>query len=468
MAFAELAAASNFSFLEGASHPDEMVTQAAALGLSALGVADRNTLAGVVRAHAAAKQHGVKLLVGARIAPTDGPEVVVYPQDRAAYGRLCTLLTLGKRRTGKGQCELKLADLEAHAEGLIALVAPGEAAAPDDSFEAHLRRLAASFGDRCYLLAPVRLDGADDVRLANLDALSGRIGTPLVATTEPLLHTRARKPLSDVLTCIRDGCTIDTAGRRLLANAERVLKTPEAMAQLFADYPQALQTPAEIAARVDFTLDELRYEYPEEAAGRSRPPQEELEFLTFEGAKGRYPGGLPARVRDTLRRELDLIRELDYAPYFLTVHDLVRFARSQGILCQGRGSAANSAVCYCLGITAVDPSKLDLLFERFVSAARDEPPDIDVDFEHERREEVIQYIYAKYGRDRAGPDGDRDLLPPRAAIREVGKAMGLSGDTITALAGGVWGGAHEGGEGSRVREGWARPGRPAPAGRRWR
>ena len=452
MAFAELAAATNFSFLEGASHPHEMVTQAAALGLPALGVADRNTLAGVVRAHAAAKDHGLKLLVGARIAPTDGPEVVVYPQNRAAYGRLCTLLTTGKRRTEKGRCELQLADLEAHAEGLIALVAPAEAAEPDGTFTDHLHRLAASFGDRCYLLAPVRLDGADDLRLANLAVLAGRAGTPLVATTEPLLHARSRKPLADVLACIREGCTIDTAGRRLLANAERVLKTPEAMAQLFADVPRALETPAEIAARVDFSLDELRYEYPEEAAGRSRPPQEELEFLTFEGAKGRYPGGLPARIRDTLRRELDLIRQLDYAPYFLTVHDLVRFARSRGILCQGRGSAANSAVCYCLGITAVDPSKLDLLFERFVSAARDEPPDIDVDFEHERREEVIQYIYAKYGRARAGLAATVICYRRRAAIREVGKAMGLSGDTITALSGGVWGRVGEGGEGDWVRE----------------
>ena len=451
MSYTELAVTTNFSFLRGASHPEEMVTAAAALGLSGIGVADRNSLAGVVRAHEAAKEQGLRLCVGARVVPRDGPEVIVYPRDRAAYGRLCRLLTLGKRRAGKGECQLDLADLPAFAEGQIAIVLPPEAVPLPERFARDLATLAETFAGACYLGVSARFDGEDSRRFAALKVLSEQNGIKRVALGDVQMHHAGRKPLSDVLTCIRHGCTIDEAGFRLERNAERRLKGPEAMAKLFADDPEALAATEDIAAACTFSLDELRYEYPEECQGRSRSPQEELEFLTWEGVKERYPGGLPHKVRATLERELALIRQLDYAPYFLTVFDIVRFARSRGILCQGRGSAANSAVCYCLGITAVDPARLDLLFERFISAARDEPPDIDVDFEHERREEVIQYIYAKYGRERAGLAATVICYRRRGAIRDVGKAMGLSADTLTALSSGVWGQRGEGGDAETLR-----------------
>jgi len=448
---ADLAVTTNFSFLRGASHPDELVVAARALGLSAIGVADRNTVAGVVRAHTAAREHDLPLLVGARLVLRDGPAVICYPTDRAAWGRLCRLLTLGKRRAPKGDCWLDLADLPAHAEGQLAIVVPPDGPEPDQTFADALTFLGATFPGACHLGARVALDGWDARRLAALDELENKTGIPLVALGGAAMHTPARKPLMDVLTCIREGCTIDEAGRRLAKNAEAHLKSPERLAELFRDRPDALARTEEIAARVHFSLDELSYEYPEESAGRSRPPQAELEHLTWQGARWRYPEGVPERVQNTLRRELALIGQLGYAPYFLTVFDLVRFARSRGILCQGRGSAANSAVCYCLGITAVDPATMDLLFERFVSAERGEPPDIDVDFEHERREEVIQYIYAKYGRERAGIAATVICYRRRGAIREVGKAMGLSADTIAALAGGVWGRDGEGGDAEGLR-----------------
>jgi len=444
-AFTDLAVTTNFSFLRAASYPEELVTAAAALGLSGLGVADRNSLAGVVRAHLTAKDLGVPLCVGARIVPRDGPEVVVHPKDRAAYGRLCRLLTLGRRRAEKGDCALYVSDLPAHADGQIAIVMPPDDVPPADGFTTQLADYRAIFGEACYLGAAPRLDGADARRLAALADLADRCETPMVAVSDALMHTAERKPLLDVLTCIRTGRTIDDAGRALHPNAERRLRAPEDMARLFAGYPEAVARAERIRAAITFSLDELHYEYPEESTGRSRPPQAELEHLTWQGARARYPGGVPEAVADTVARELALIRELGYAPYFLTVNDLVRFARARGILCQGRGSAANSAVCYCLGITAVDPAKLDLLFERFVSAERGEPPDIDVDFEHERREEVIQYVYAKYGRDRAGLAATVIRYRRRGAIRDVGKAMGLSQDTIAALAGGVWGRDQQGG-----------------------
>ena len=441
-AYAELQVTSNYSFLRGGSHPDELVLAAKALSLAALGLADRNTLAGVVRAHTAAKQAGLKLLVGARLIPEDGPEVLCYPTDRAAYGRLCRLLTLGKRRAEKGDCRFTLAELEDHGQGQVLIVLPPES--PDPAFGEILARLGRRFAGACYLAGQVLYRGDDARALERLSELAAACATPLVATNDVRLHAPARKALLDALTCVREHCTIDTAGFRLEANAERHLKAPAEMARLFREYPEAIERTIEIAGRCRFSLDELRYEYPEELTAPGRTPQEELAELTRIGAAARYPGGVPGQVQATLDHELALIGQLGYAPYFLTVHDLVRFARGRGILCQGRGSAANSAVCYCLGITAVDPARVDLLFERFVSAERDEPPDIDVDFEHERREEVIQYIYAKYGRERAGLTATVICYRSRGALRDIGKAMGLTGDTLSALSGQVRGWSRDG------------------------
>ena len=401
--YAELQVTTNFSFLRGASHAHELAARAAALGHKAIAVADRNTLAGVVRTHIAAKEAGIPLVVGARLDLTDGASLLAFPEDRAAYGRLSRLITLGRRRAPKGDCDLARADVFQHGEGMLFVLLPPDAPAlPDDRFADELRALAAAFPGRSYLAAQNLLQGDDDRRLARLAALAEDAGVPLVAANDVHMHEPARRPLADVLACIREHCTIDEAGFRLAANAERHLKSPDAMARLFRGYPEALARTVEIAERCRFSLDELRYEYPDEVVEAGATPQETLARLTWEGAKTRYPGGVPKPVKVLIEHELALIDQLGYAPYFLTVHDIVRFARERGILCQGRGSAANSAVCFCLGITAVDPSHLDLLFERFVSAERKEPPDIDVDFEHERREEVIQYIYEKYGRERAG------------------------------------------------------------------
>jgi len=452
-AYAELQVTTNFSFLRGASHPEELVATAAALGLEALAVTDRNALAGAVRAHIAAKEHGLRLVVGARIDLRDGPSLLAFPTSRAAYGALARLLTLGRRRAPKGECHLDLADVLALEPGQIFVaVPPDNAAEPGAAFAEHLSTLAARFPGDAFLAGHWLYRGDDDRRLAALAALAERCGTPLVAANDVRAHVPARKPLLDVLTCIRERCTIAEAGRRLDANIERHLKAPAEMARLFAHHPEAVARTAEIARRCRFSLDELRYEYPIEDGTDGRTPQEELEHLTWKGARARFPGGVPAETRATITHELKLIGGLDYAPYFLTVHDIVRFARSRGILCQGRGSAANSAVCYCLGITAVDPGRVDLLFERFVSAERGEPPDIDVDFEHERREEVIQYIYAKYGRDRAGLAATVISYRARSAIREVGKAMGLSADAVSALAGSVWGWSNEAIRDDYVRE----------------
>ena len=459
--YAELQVATNFSFLRGASHAEELVITAKALGLSAIGVADRNSLAGVVRAHTAARQHGLRLLVGARLVPEEGPEILCYPCDRAAYGRLCRLLTIGKRRAEKGDCRFTLADLhgvlgDPAPEGQVFILLP-----PEDPAQPAFRATLADFGRRYpgagYLAGQVLYRGDDARRLVRLDALARACGTPLLATNDVRMHGAARKPLLDLVTCIREHCTIDEAGFRLAANAERHLKSPEEMTHLFRHHPEALARTQEIVARCTFGLDELKYEYPDEPTGGGRTAQEELERLAWIGAAERYPRsrhpqGLPRKVRDALDYELRLIAELDFARYFLTVCDIVRFARSKDILCQGRGSAANSVVCYCLGITAVDPTRVDLLFERFVSAERNEPPDIDVDFEHERREEVIQYIYDKYGRDRAGLAATVIRYRARSAIREAGKAMGLSADTVAALAGMVWGWSTEGVPERQVRE----------------
>ena len=453
--YVPLKVTSNYSFLRSGSHPEELVMGAAALGLPAVAIADRNSLAGVVRAHVAvkelaAKQTGIQLLVGARLIPTEGPAVLCFPADRAAYGWLCRLLTLGKRRAEKGNCIFSFEEIIDHGEGQTFVVLPDEER-PDKDIESHLRRLAEACPGAVFLGARALYRGSDARDLKALAALAARTAVPLVACNDVCLHTPQRKPLLDVVTCIREHCTIDTAGYRLQANAERILKTPGDMAHLFRHYPEALANTLEVAKRCRFSLDELRHDYPEELTQEGRSPQEELEHLTWRGAAERYPEGIPEKVRKAVARELALIAQLDYAPYFLTVEDVVRFARSEDILCQGRGSAANSAVCYCLGITSVDPTLIDLLFERFVSAERREPPDIDVDFEHERREEVMQYIYNKYGRERTALTATVICYRSRGAMREVGKVMGLSADTIAALSGAIWGWSQEGVEEKEVR-----------------
>ena len=460
MTYAELQVTSNYGFLRGASHPEELAETAAALGHTAIAITDSNTLAGVVRGHTAAKKAGIRAIIGCRLDLDDGLSVLVYPTSRAAYGRLARLLTLGKRRAPKGECELTRADLFLHGDGQIVIALPPAgvdtplaALNADAPFARDLAALAERFGPACYLAGQVLYRGGDAARLARLAALARTHRTPMVATNDVHYHVPSRRPLQDVLSCIREHCTIEEAGYRLDINAERHLKSPNEMARLFGDYPDAIARTVEIAAACAFSLDELRYEYPAEVnPGGGVTAQEELARLTWRGARERYPNGTPEKVEAALKHELGLIAGLGYAPYFLTVFDVVQFARSRGILCQGRGSAANSAVCYCLGITAVDPGRVDLLFERFVSAERNEPPDIDVDFEHERREEVIQYIYEKYGRHRAGMTATVISYRWRSAIREVVKALGLSEDVGGALAGYVWGSPNSGIDDGKVRE----------------
>ena len=431
--YAELQVTSNFSFLRGASHPEEMVERAAELGYRALALTDRNTLAGVVRAHQAARRTGLHFIPGTRLDLVDGPSLLCLPTTRHGYGALSRLITTGRRRAPKGECMLTRDDLAAattpHGHVLIA-VPP---ISPDNDFADHLAWY------RDHLAAPLHLAathyhrGDDDRRLAHLAHLAASHGVPLVATGDIHQHDPARRRLLDTLTCVREHCTIDNAGWRLEANAERHLKPPTELAHLFRGHPEALANTVRIAQRCRFSLSELRYEYPDEVSGDGRTPRETLAALTWAGAAERYPDGIPPKVRAIIEHELALIAQLDYEAYFLTVEDIVRKARELGILCQGRGSAANSAVCYCLGVTSVDPAQIDLLFERFISAERDEVPDIDVDFEHERREEVIQYIYGKYGRDRAGLTATVITYRVKSALRDVGKAMGLSEDVIGRL-----------------------------------
>ncbi|HEY6669951.1 MAG TPA: PHP domain-containing protein, partial [Methyloceanibacter sp.] len=428
--YAELDVTTNFSFLRGGSHPEELVATAKALGLDTIAITDANTLAGVVRAHLAAKEvGGIKFIVGVRLDLKDAPSLLAYPRDRAAYGRLCRLLTLGQRRAEKGECTLFLADVAAHAEGLIFIAFPSDEGTTT-RFESQLQHIKTAIGARLYLAARHAYRGDDRARIAALAALGQRTGVPIVATNGVLYHAPHRRSLQDVLTAIREKCTVAEAGLRLEANAERHLKSAQDMARLFAGHEDALARTIEITQACTFSLEELKYEYPDEPVPEGKTPQSHLEDLTWAGAAWRFPDGIPEKVRDTLQKELVLIAELNYAHYFLTVHDIVHYARGLGILCQGRGSAANSAVCYCLAITNVDPTEIDLLFERFVSPERKEPPDIDVDFEHERREEVIQYIYARYGRDRAGLAATVICYRGRLAVREVGKALGLSEDTV--------------------------------------
>ncbi|GGZ07234.1 error-prone DNA polymerase [Novosphingobium colocasiae] len=437
--FAELIAATNYSFLRGASHPAQMVVQAHHLGMAGLGIADRNTVAGVVRAHMAWRDiggpgGGFRLAVGARLVFADGtPDVIAYPATRHGWGRLTRLLTLGNLRASKGDCTLHLADLLDHADDLL-LIVTGRERAP-------LERLAQARPGAVWLAVTMPRAGADARRLAEAQALGAACGVPLLATCDALYDHPDARPLHDVQTCIREGTTIAAAGRRLLANAERHLKSPAEMARLFRAYPEALTAGTDLLARIAFTLDDLRYEYPHEPVPEGWQPQDWLEHLVHEGGRAWFPEGLPPAYRAVLDEEFRLIRSKNYACYFLTVHDIVRHARTLDppILCQGRGSAANSLVCYFLGITPIDPVREKLLFTRFLSEQRNEPPDIDVDFEHERREEIMQYIYARYGRERAGIAATVIHYRPRSAIREVGKALGLTDDVTARLASTIWG-----------------------------
>jgi error-prone DNA polymerase len=442
MEYTELQVTTNFSFLRGASHPHEVVEQAAALGYEEIAITDRNTLAGIVRAHAAARKCGVRVLPACRLDLLDGPSLLAYPTNLQAYAQLSNLLTLGNSRAEKGECFLYKADVYALGKGIQFIALPPDTLNKefdfDASFAATLQEYREAFGDHLSVAACRRYQGDDQKQLFRLSQLGRELRLPLVATNDVHYHTPLRRQLQDIVTCIREKCTIDTAGFRLHPNAERYLKAPDEMQRLFRHYPDALSRTQEISRACQFCLDELQYEYPEELTSEGRTPQQELTYRAWDGAKQMFGAPLPPKIITAIEHELHFIDQMNYASYFLTVYDIVRFARSRQILCQGRGSAANSTVCFCLGITSVNPEKFDLLFERFISAARNEPPDIDVDFEHERREEVIQYIYQKYGRDRAAIVATVTQQHQKGAIRDVGKAMGLSVDTINRLSGSLW------------------------------
>ena len=454
MNYSELQVTSNFSFLRGASHPEEMVEQAAALGYTAIAITDRNTLAGIVRAHVAAKKLKIKFIPACRVDLIDGPSLLAFPTDVRAYAKLSNLLTVGNLRTEKGKCELYKADVYQYANGILWTVVPPDSLSEtfelDAAFIKHVIEYRKNLGDDLSIAATRLYDGADAKRLHRIFELGKELRIPIVATNDVHYHLSQRRELQDVVTCVREKCTIHTAGFRLHANAERYLKPIEEMHRLFRQHPEAVRQTQLIADACNFSLDELKYQYPKEITSEGRTPQQELIFLTWQGAHDRFGKSIPEKVKNTIEYELKFIDEMNYAEYFLTVYDIVRYARKLKILCQGRGSAANSAVCYCLGITSVDPSKFDLLFERFISSARNEPPDIDVDFEHERREEVMQYIYQKYGRDRAGIVATVTQLHHKGAIRDVGKAMGLSVDTITRLAGLIWSFSEDGFDRDRI------------------
>ena len=493
--YAELAVTSNFSFLRGGSHPEELAAQAKSLGLCALGIADRNTVAGLVRAHSIAEEQGLQFLPGARLVFADAtPDVLAYPHCLSGWSNLTRLLTIGKRRAEKGACELHLSDLLDRAAGLSLIVMPSNIPLPrrrnnnvstlplregrnfersreisgrgdavkrflleraraparsarsplpqaegENSLVQTIRQLREAAGAPVRLAASMLYRGDDARRLERLAALAAEAQSPLIAVNDVLYHHPGRRPLQDVVTCIREHLTLDRAGKRLAANAERHLKPHHEMLRLFRRHPEAVEETVAFAQSCRFSLKELRPSYPLETREGFATPQHALTVFAEAGAHKRYLGGIPEKIRQSLEYELKLVAELNYAPYFLTVHDIVRFAKSQGILCQGRGSAANSALCFCLGITEVDPTVSDLLFERFISAERNEPPDIDVDFEHERREEVIQYVYGKYGRERAALTGTTICYRGRSAIREVGKVFGLSEDVTSSLARTLWG-----------------------------
>ena len=447
--YAELQCTSHFSFLRGVSSAEELFAQAALLGFGAVGIADRNSLAGIVRAHEAAKATGVRLIVGCRLDLDDGMSMLVYPTDRSAYSRLCRLLSVGKKRGGKAKCVLQWSDVVDWNAGLLAILIPDDA---DDACMARLRKLRDVFADRAYMALTLRRRPNDQMRIHELATLAQRFRIPTVVTNDVLFHEPTRRILQDVVTCIRHSVTIDEVGFRRERHADRYLKPPQEMARLFPRYPEAVARSVEIAGRCLFSMDELAYQYPAERTMPGLTPQQALEKLTWEGAAGRYPEGLPDDVIVKLEHELRLIDRLEYAPYFLTVNSIVRFARSRDILCQGRGSAANSAVCFVLGITSIDPGRNDLLFERFVSEERREPPDIDVDFEHERREIVMQWVFETYGRNHAALCSTVIRYRAKGALRDVGKALGLTEDLIKMLSSQVWGWSEEGVEPKHAEE----------------
>ena len=443
--YAELHCRTNYSFLEGASHADELAARAVALGLKAISVTDRNSLAGVVRAHVAAKEAGLKLLIGAEIVPDDGPSVVLLATDRPAYGRLSRLITVGRRRAPKGECRLNIADILEHAEGLLCCVPLSEESRyrferryvpgmKTDVAATHLQSLKDGFSGRCYGLAELHCGPNDRDNLQRWRSICSQFKIPIVAANDVHYHESRRRALHDVVTAIRHAASLSSLGHELFPNGERHLKSGAQLLSLFAGDPSIIARSVEVAERCTFSLDELQYEYPEELVPQDVTSIQHLTNLTKRGAKLRYPDGVPTKVYDLIKHELTLIEELHYEAYFLTVYDLVRFARERKILCQGRGSAANSAVCYCLGVTSVDPSRIDVLFERFISRERNEAPDIDIDFEHERREEVLQYLFERYGRERAGMTGAVITYRPRSAIRDIARALALSNDRIEKLA----------------------------------
>ncbi|MGB8814113.1 MAG: error-prone DNA polymerase, partial [Paracoccaceae bacterium] len=441
MAFIELSATSNFTFLTGASHPEEMVERCAALGMAGIAIADENSVAGIVRAHVAARERlrdfgsAPRLIPAARLVTREGVVVTALPRDRAAWGRLCRLITLGRRRAVKGSCDLGVADLLEWGEGLEMLVHPAPRLA---GWRGMAEQLVQRFAGQVTLLMAPLYDGQDATRFARLARLAAGMGVATVASGLPMMHHGARRRLADVVTAIRLGVRVEELGRSAHVHAEQRLRSEAEMLRLFAGHEAAVHRSGEIAAGLGFSLDQLRYEYPSEITGSETAP-ERLARLTQAGLHWRYPAGIPAKAQAQVGHELALIGKLRYEPYFLTVHDIVQFARDRGILCQGRGSAANSVVCYALGVTSVSPEIGTMVFERFISEARNEPPDIDVDFEHERREEVIQHIYERYGRHRAGLCATVIHYRGKRAVREVGRAMGLSEDTLAAMSSQIWG-----------------------------
>jgi error-prone DNA polymerase len=438
-AYAELRCKTNFTFLRGASHPEELVAKAKELGLSALGICDFASVGGAVRAHVAAQGAGLPIVVGAEVAPRESPPLILLAKSRTGYGALCRMLTRGRRSAPKGQCYLSAADVAAHAGELLCIAAPGLEDFDGGALESRLAALRHAFGLDLYLSVEQHFRQLDFDLGAWIDEVSRRLGIPLVATHDVQFHEKRRKPLHDVLCAIREGTSVAAAGSFLLPNDEFALRAPLEQWNIFERWlgrrgAEAVERTTELVSKCHFSLGELRYEYPSEVVPGGHTPESWLRTVTFEGAAARYPAGVPEKVRGLIEHELALVHEMQYEPYFLTVFDIVRYARSKSILCQGRGSAANSAICYCLGVTAVDPATTELLFERFISKERNEPPDIDIDFEHERREEVIQYVYDKYGRERAGIAAEVICYRGRSAVRDVGKALGLSLDQVDRLA----------------------------------